>query len=154
MADRVRQVERLEDENSITNKYHKKEKFTYLEEDEYLLDIGYEYVEDREVNVVELKLRPPYVCKLLKPSIEKNPVEPNKNEKFVTKTYTFDITKCDKIFYLQVTNGQIIMPQGLKNPPLEQRKNRGFCKYHNFLDHKTSQCVVFRNLVRKDLKEG
>lgn len=34
------------------------------------------------------------------------------------------------------------------------KKRRGFCKYHNFLDHKTSQCVLFRVLVQKDLKEG
>lgn len=50
----------------------------------------------------ELKPGPPYECKLLKPSNKKNHVEPNKNDKFVAKTYTFDITKCDKIFDLLV----------------------------------------------------
>ena len=39
-------------------------------------------------------------------------------------------------------------------PPLEQRKKRGFCKYHNFLGHKTSQCFLFRDLVQKALEEG
>src|SRR4051812_17700669 len=46
------------------------------------------------------------------------------------------------------------MPPGLKNPPLEQKKKIGFCKFHNFLGHKTSRCVLFRDLVQKALKEG
>lgn len=61
---------------------------------------------------------------------------------------------CDKIFDLLVTDGKIIMPSGLKTPPLEKRKKRGFCKYHNFLGHKTSQWVIFRDLVQKALQEG
>lgn len=48
----------------------------------------------------------------------KNLVEPVKNDKFVTKTYTFDITKCDEIFDLLVSNGKIIVPPDLKTPPL------------------------------------
>jgi hypothetical protein len=36
-----------------------------------------------------------------------------KNDKFVARTYTFDITKCDEIFYLLVADGQIILPKGL-----------------------------------------
>ena len=64
------------------------------------------------------------------------------------------ITKCDEIFDLLIADGQIVVPQGLKNPPLEQKKKRGFCKFHNFLGHKTSQCVLFRDLVQKALKDG
>lgn len=87
--------------------------------------------------MVELKHEPPYTCKLLKPSNGKNPVEP-KREKFITNTYTFDVTKCDKIFDLLVSDGQIVIPKGLKAPPLEQRKKKGFCKFHNFIGYKTS----------------
>lgn len=54
------------------------------------------------------------------------------------KTYTFDVTKCDTIFDLLVKYGQMIVPTCAKVSPLEQRKKRGFCKYHNFIDHKTS----------------
>lgn len=61
-------------------------------------DIGYEEIEENGVNMVELKPQPPYVCKFLKPSDGKNPVEP-KNNKFFTKTYTFNVTKCDESFY-------------------------------------------------------
>ncbi|XP_058763324.1 uncharacterized protein LOC131636746 [Vicia villosa] len=119
--------------------------------DEFDSDNSYD---ENEINVDELKPGPPYVCKLLTPSNGKNPVEENQNEKFTNKTYTFDITKCDEIFDLLVADGQIIVPPGLKNPPLEQKKKRGYCKFHNFLGHKTSQCVLFRDLVQKALKEG
>jgi hypothetical protein len=30
---------------------------------------------------------------------------------------------------------------------------RGFCKFHNFLGHKTSQCVLFRGFVQKTLND-
>ena len=110
--------------------------------------------EETEVNVAELQPGPPYACKLLKPSNGKNPVKTEKNGKAITKTYTFDITKCDEIFYLLVVDGQIMVPQGLKNPPLKQKKKRALCKFHNFLGHKTSQCVLFRDLVHKALKKA
>ena len=48
----------------------------------------------------------------------------------------------------------MIVPPGVKVPPLDQRKKRGFCKYHNFLGHKTSQCFLFRNLVQDAIEEG
>ncbi|KAK2384605.1 hypothetical protein QL285_071934 [Trifolium repens] len=137
------------------SKFHKKEKVVYIEtyESENEFDDGQDYMENNEVNIAELKPGPPYTCKMLKPSNGNNPVEP-KNDRFVSKTYTFDITKCGEIFDLLVADGQIIVPKGLKVPPLEQRKKRGFCKYHNFLGHKTSQCVLFRDLVQKALQEG
>jgi len=46
------------------------------------------------------------------------------------------------------------MPNGLKIPPLEQRKKIEFCKYHNFLGHKTSHCILFKDLVQRGLNEG
>lgn len=48
----------------------------------------------------------------------------------------------------------MVVPPGAKIPPLEQRKKRGFCKYHNFLGHKTSQYFLFRDLVQNAIKEG
>lgn len=75
--------------------------------------------------MAELKLCLPYACKLLKPSNGKNLVEP-KNDKFVMKTYMFNVTKCGEIFYLLVSDVQILIPQGLKTIPLEKRKKKGF----------------------------
>jgi len=48
----------------------------------------------------------------------------------------------------------VVVPKDLKIPPLEQHQKRGFCKYHNYLGHKTSRCSLFRDLVQKRLNEG
>lgn len=89
----------------------------------------------------------------IKPSNRKNLLE-SKNEKCISRTYTFDVTKCDKIFDMLVADRQIIVPKGTKVPQFEQRKKKGFYKFHNFLGHNTSQSVLFRNLVQNALKDG
>ncbi|XP_058775410.1 uncharacterized protein LOC131649677 [Vicia villosa] len=71
------------------SKSRKREKIAYVENDEYPL----EWVDE-------------YVCKVLKPSKGKSVEEP-KNDRVTTKTYTFDITKCDEIFDVLVSDGQI-----------------------------------------------
>jgi len=48
----------------------------------------------------------------------------------------------------------VVFPKDLKIRPLKQHQKRGFCKYHNNLGHKISQCSLFRDLVRKGLNEG
>lgn len=123
LANRVRQVECLKTEKVITLKFSKN-KVAHVEVDNIgnLSDSEYEYVEENEVNVSELKPGPPYTYKLLKLSNGKNPVEP-KNGFFFARTYTFDVTKCDKIFNLLVVDRQTIVPKGNKVPLLEQRKN-------------------------------
>jgi len=154
LSSRVRQVERLKAEKARTHKF-RREKVAYVDtnESEQEFEIAYEDVEDDEVNFAELKPRPPYTCKVSRPSDGRNPIE-TQNDKYTPKTYTFDVTKCDEIFGLLVADGQVAIPNGLKIPPLEQSKKRGFCKYHNFLGHKTSHCVLFRDLVQRALKEG
>ncbi|KAK2388635.1 hypothetical protein QL285_062295 [Trifolium repens] len=157
LADRVRQIEKLKAEKARNSKFQKKKDVAFL--DSFDNEFGYETedeyvdIDDSDINVAELKPGPPYTCKLLRPSNGKNPVEP-KNEKYATKTYTFDITKCDVIFDLLVSNGQIVVQKDLKIPPIEQRKKRGYCKFHNYLGHKTYQCVLFRDLVQRALNEG
>ena len=66
----------------------------------------------------------------------------------------FDVSKCEEIFDLFVTDGIILVPQNMKLPPLEQRKKRGFCKFHGFLGHNLSRCTRFRDSVQKALDEG
>lgn len=94
------------------------------------------------------------MCKLVTPTSGKNPSEPKENDKIPKKTYTFDVTKCDEIFDLLVAYGQVLVPLGTKVPPLEQIRKRGFCKHHNFLGRKTSQCFIFRDLIHNTLNEG
>jgi len=105
------------------------------------------------VNLAKLKPGPPYTCKVLRPSNGKKPKEP-KNEKYASKTYTFDVTKCDEIFDLIVNEGIIVVPKGLKIPPIEERKKRGFCKFNGFLGHNTSCWLIFKDSVHKALDEG
>src|SRR4051812_34397704 len=156
LADMVRQVERLKAEKVRANKSYKKERVAYVEaedaDDESFND-SYS-PEEVEIDLAELKEAPPYACKLLNPANGKNPIENDKNDRFPKKTYTFDITKCDEIFDLLVKDGQMILPPNSKIPPLEQRKKRGFCKYHGFLGHKTSQCFLFRDLIQNAIKDG
>ena len=63
-------------------------------------------------NVAELKPGPPYTCKMLTSSYGKNPAE-TQNDKYTPKTYTFDVTKFDEIFYRLVADGQVTVPNGL-----------------------------------------
>ncbi|WJX84315.1 hypothetical protein P8452_66904 [Trifolium repens] len=53
-----------------------------------------------------------------------------------------------------LTDDQIVVPKDLKIPHIEQRKKRGYCKFHNYLGHKTYQCVLFRDVVQKAINEG
>ncbi|XP_050890946.1 uncharacterized protein LOC127096419 [Lathyrus oleraceus] len=156
LADRVRQVERLKAEKARANKNYKKERVAYVEFEDEESEISNDPygLEEFEVDLAELKEAPPYAYKLLIPSNGRNPVEIEKNDRFPKKTYTFDVTKCDEIFDLLVKYGQMIVPPNTKIPPLEQQKKRGFCKYHNFLGHKTSQCFLFRDLIQNAIKDG
>jgi hypothetical protein len=149
LADRVRQVERLKAEKARTNKFPKRKKVAYVDagDSDPEFDWGSDTVEDNEINLAELKDGPPYTCKLLRPSNGKNPEEP-KNEKYPPKTYTFDVSKCEEIFDLLVADGIILMPKNMKLPPLEQRKKRGFCKFHGFLGHNLSRCTRLRDFVQ------
>ena len=156
LADRVRQVERLKAEKIRENKNYKKERVAYIEADEEeqeILNDPFGFGE-LEIDLAELKQAPPYSCKVLAPSNGKDPIETEKNDKYPKKTYTFDVTKCDEIFDLLVKDGQMIVPPNAKIPPLEQRKKRSLCKYHNFLGHKTSQCFLFRDLIQNAIKDG
>ena len=100
-----------------------------------------------------MKPGPPYTCKSLRHSDGNNPVE-TRNERYVSKTYTSDVTKCDEIYDLLVADGQVVVPKDVKVPPLEQRQKKGFCKYHNILGHNTSLCSLFKDLDQKGFNEG
>ena len=155
LVDRVRQVEVLKAEKARTGKFIKREKVSYVDthDSDQEFDLSFDVVEDSEINLVQLKPSPPYTFKVLRPSNGKNPEEP-KNEKYPSKAYTFDVTKGDETFDLLVNEGITIMPEGLKIPPIEQRKKRGFFKFHGYLGHNTSLCVSFRDSVQKALDEG
>ncbi|XP_050888827.1 uncharacterized protein LOC127093987 [Lathyrus oleraceus] len=106
LADRVRQLECLKEEKAMTNKGKRVAYVDFRNDDEGSCH-GLSDFDDNEIDLAELTQRPPYACKILAPSNGKNPVKPEKSDKFPKKTYTFDVTKCDKFFDLDLVQKAI-----------------------------------------------
>lgn len=132
LADRVRHIERMKAKKIKTGRYHKKEKVSYIVVEGCSFN-DKELIDKSEVNVAEHKPKPSYMCNVLKPSNGKNPTEAEKTDKYVAKTYTFDVSKCDEIFDLLVKDGQIIIPQGLKDPLYNRRRKGDYVNFIIFL---------------------
>ncbi|XP_050897744.1 uncharacterized protein LOC127104608 [Lathyrus oleraceus] len=77
----------------------KKEKIAFVDYDATypICEADYASSTKLEIDVAELKPGSADECRLLLPAQGKNPVE--NNPKFPSKTYTFDVTKCEDIFY-------------------------------------------------------
>ena len=82
-------------------------------------------------------------CPSLKP-IHKNQQEDLK--------FTFDVSKCDRIFHELLKFGYIKISHAL--PSLDELKRRAYCKYHNSFSHATSNCNVFCRQIQSALNEG
>jgi hypothetical protein len=76
-------------------------------------------------------------CSSLKP-IHKNQQEEMK--------FTFDVFKCDCIFYEMSKNGYIKLSHPL--PPFDELKYPAYCKRHNSASHATNDYNVFRRQVQ------
>ncbi|XP_050888952.1 uncharacterized protein LOC127094133 [Lathyrus oleraceus] len=116
LADRVRHQERLRLEKVRHNK-SKKEKVAFVEYDatDQIREADYASSTELEIDMAELKLGSTYECRPLLPAQGKNPVD--NNPKFPSKTYTFDVSKCEEIFDLLVKDGKMVVPPGTKIPP-------------------------------------
>jgi hypothetical protein len=110
--------------------------------------IDYNSSSDDEVDVYAAEFvwpskAKPYACNSLKP-IRKNREEEIK--------FTFDIGKCDKIFYALLQDKIIKIAHTL--PPFEELKRRAYCKYHNSFSHATNDCNVFRRQIQSAINDG
>ena len=85
----------------------------------------------------------PCICGSLKP-IQKNRQD---NIKF-----TFDVSKCDRIFDELNKLGYIKLSHTIR--PLEELKRRAYCKWHNLFSDATNDCNVFRTQIQSALNEG
>jgi hypothetical protein len=56
--------------------------------------------------------------------------------------FTFDVSKCDRIFDELLKSGNIKLTHTI--PPLEELKRRAYCKFHNLFSHAINDCNVFR----------
>ena len=65
--------------------------------------------------------------------------------------FTFDFSKCDRIFDELLKFGYIRINYTL--PSADELKRRAYCKYHNSFSHATNDCNIFRQ-VQSTLNEG
>jgi hypothetical protein len=105
---------------------------------------------DKEVDMCVAKWRwgsksKPFVCSSLKLAFK------IQQDKF---RYTFNIIKCDRIFYYLLQEKQIKFPSGIVIPSPKQLKKNAYCKWHNSYSHATNGCNVFRQQVQSAINEG
>ena len=102
--------------------------------------------EDNEVYTAEFvwpSAAKPSSCASLKP-VQKNRKEEMK--------FTFNVSKCDHIFDKFLRLGHIKISHVIS--PLEELKQRAYCKFHNSHSHATNDCNIFRRQVQSDMNEG
>jgi hypothetical protein len=104
---------------------------------EYDLDICVaEWVQESESK--------PFACSALTPTpVKKKEIK-----------YTFDVSKCDRIFDMLLQEKIIRVRKGHVIPPLEELAIRAYCKWHNSFSHATNGCNVFRRQVQSAISDG
>ena len=85
----------------------------------------------------------PSTCASLKP-IPKNRHDEVK--------FTFDVTKCDRIFDELAKLGKIKFSHTI--PSMDELKRRAYCKLHNTFSHATNDCNVLRRQIQSAINEG
>jgi hypothetical protein len=83
-----------------------------------------------------------------KPSVRSHPHSTQKEK----VKFTFNITKCDKIFDELLKHGNIKLSHII--PPVEELKGRIYCKWHGSFLHNTNDCAVFRRQIQSAINEG
>jgi hypothetical protein len=103
--------------------------------------------EDAEVCVadwVETSKGKPVACSFLKPGSGK------KDE----MRFTFDVSKCDKLFDMLLHNKVIRLKGGHVIPAAEQLAHRKYCKWHDSFSHMTNECNCFHRQIQSALNDG
>ncbi|KAK9724014.1 hypothetical protein RND81_05G041700 [Saponaria officinalis] len=103
-----------------------------------------------EVSYAKVVKGPLFQCTLL----EKKEVVANRDVKNTKRrTYTFDLTKLEDIFWFLHSNGKIKLKGNHKIPQKQDIKGKAYCLWHNATTHTTNNYVVFRNVLQ-DLLDG
>jgi hypothetical protein len=94
-----------------------------------------------------------YITELVWPTKAKSsacsslqPVQKNRQE----VKFTFNLTKCDKIFDELLKNDNIKLTHTI---PLDELKRRAYNKWHNSFSHVTNDCNVFRRQIQSAVNE-
>jgi hypothetical protein len=95
-----------------------------------------------------------YAAEFIWPSKEKSysslkPASKGRQEEI---KFTFDVSKCDRIFDELLKCGNIKLTHTI--PPLEELKRRAYCKFHNSFSHAIHDCNEFRRQVQSAINEG
>jgi hypothetical protein len=88
----------------------------------------------------------PFVCLALKPSPQKHQLEKIR--------YTFDLTLCDNLFDILLENNFIKLFDHKVSPSPPELEDRKYCKWHNFFNHNTSDCNIFRQFIQSAIDTG
>ena len=78
--------------------------------------------------------------------------EPIQNNRREEARFTFDVSKCDRIFDKLHRNVKIKLSHAIS--PLEELKRRAYCKWHNSFCHATNDCNIFRRQIQSAINEG
>jgi hypothetical protein len=87
----------------------------------------------------------PFICSSLKTTSKSRQDEIH---------FTFDVTKCDRIFDYLLQEKQIKLSCNHVIPSLEQLKKYAYCKWYNSYSHTTNDCNIFRRQVQSAINEG
>jgi hypothetical protein len=85
----------------------------------------------------------PSTCASLKP------VPKNRHDEV---KYTFDVSKCDRIFDELAKLGKIKFSHTI--PSVDELKRRAYCKLHNTFSHATNDCNILRRQIQSAINEG
>jgi hypothetical protein len=66
--------------------------------------------------------------------------------------FTFDVSKCDRIFDELLKLGNIKISHTM--PPIDEIKRHAYCKFHNSYSHATNDCNVFRRQIQSAINES
>jgi hypothetical protein len=100
---------------------------------------------DMEVCVAEWVDTPshkPFSCSFMKP----------KSGRKDGMKYTFDVTKCDRLFDVLIQGGVIKLKEGRDIPSKEIIGKRKYCKWHDLYSPTTNECNYFRRQVQIGLE--
>jgi hypothetical protein len=103
--------------------------------------------DESEVCVAKLVDAPkgkPINCSFLKPKLGK------KEE----MRFTFNVSKCDKLFDVLLQNNVIKLKGGHMIPTVEQLSRKKYCKWHDLFSHITNECNYFRWQIQSALNDS
>ena len=85
----------------------------------------------------------PSTCASLKP------IPKNRHDEI---KYTFDVSKCDRIFDELAKLGNTKFSHTITS--IDELKRCAYCKLHNTFSHATNDCNIFRRQIQLAINEG